>query len=228
MFLVYSCFSWDLPFDYKIFLMEESQDSTMKTGKIAPRAIFLLSSDCILWEINFSLSNCQVVLTSQQMQKEVRKRRTITSNQRVLNFAYSPFVSQQRNEMCLTNVHAATQGHLAHLFFIASENRILGEYSGMCRVLLLVLVGTSVKGLLLPFAFYAAVFLELSRSDKGTHFLNSIQVFPHRVVSPRARSDEHAHEPWNMFSAAQKCLIHSEVRDSHIGGNELNCSILSL
>ena len=47
---------------------------------------------------------------------------------------------------CLTNVHAATQGHLAHLFFIASENRILGEYSGMCRVSPLVLVGTSVKG----------------------------------------------------------------------------------
>lgn len=48
--------------------------------------------------------------------------------------------------MCLTNIQAATQSHLEHLFFIASENRILGEYSGMCRVLLLVLARTSVKG----------------------------------------------------------------------------------
>lgn len=135
----------------------------------------------------------------------------------MLSSVYSPFVSLQRNEMCLTNVHAATRGHLAPLFFIASENRILGECSGMYRVLLLVLVGTSVKGFLL----LCCSFLELSRSDKR-HTLPEFQLwacFPRRVASPRARSGEHAREPWNMFSATQKCLIHSEVKDSHIGGN---------
>ena len=150
----------------------------MKTGKMILWANFF-----VIW-LHFvgnkcSLSNCQVVLTSQQMHKEVRKHRTITSNQRVLSSAYSPFVSQQRNETCLTNVHAATRGHLARLFFIASENRILGEYSGMCRVLLLVLVGTSVKGcyFLSPFMLQFS-WTESFRQKAHISWIPAVGVFP--------------------------------------------------
>lgn len=97
----------------------------------------------------------------------------------MLSSVYSPFVSQQRNEMCLTSVHAATRAHLAHLFFIASENRILGEYSGMCRVLLLVLVGTSVEGcyFLSPFMLQFS-WTESFRQKAHISWIPAVGVFP--------------------------------------------------
>lgn len=45
-------FSWDMPFDYKNFLMEESWDSKHENWENDFVCNFFLSSDCILWEIN--------------------------------------------------------------------------------------------------------------------------------------------------------------------------------
>lgn len=75
------------------------------------------------------------------------------------------------------------------------------------------------------FLLLCCSFLEPSCLDKRHTFpeFHLWECFPHRIVPPRARSGEHAREPCNMFSGTEKCLIHSEVKDSHVGSNELNC-----
>lgn len=76
--------------------------------------------------------------------------------------------------------------------------------------------GDFCEGLALPFSFYAGVVSNSVARTKDIHFMNSnYGSVSLKLVLPRVRSGEHAHEHCDMFQDPSKCLIHSLVKDEH-------------
>lgn len=161
----------------------------------------------------FSLSKCQVVLTSQQKRKEVLKCRTIT--QLTADFyLFYPYITAERQSASY-KCPCSNSYSLGIILFIVSERSTLGKNSETCSVI----VSMSEycwQRLFLLFSFYSGVFLNWAVWTNDTYFKNSncgSVSLTGLCFLPRARSGEHAQELCNMFQAMQKCLVHSLVKD---------------